>query len=76
MALVYISIRCLRSYAFDLDIFILFIDLIIFLVVSPMGWEAPVIDFKSSVFVYKTVRKALVYIRYITFLKSSFYNYL
>jgi hypothetical protein len=74
VVLVYIFIRCLRLYAFDLDVFILFIDLIVSLVVSSMGWEAPVINFKSDVFVRKTVRKALVYIRYTAFLKSLFRN--
>jgi hypothetical protein len=75
MALVYILVRCLRLYTFNLDVFILFIDLITPLVPS-IGWEAPIINFKSNVslFVYKSVRKALVYVRYPVFLKSSFYN--
>jgi hypothetical protein len=75
VALVYILVRCLRSYAFDLDVFALFIDLIAPLVPS-IGWEAPVIDFKSGVsfFVYKSVCKALVYVYYPIFLKSLFYN--
>jgi hypothetical protein len=77
MALVYILVRCLRSYTFNLDVFTLFTDLIAPLVPST-GWEAPVINFKSSVslFVYKSIRKALVYVYYPIFLKSLFYNYL
>jgi hypothetical protein len=75
MALVYILVRRLRLYAFNLNIFTLFTDLIAPLVPS-MGWEAPIIDFKSSVslFVRKSVCKALVYVHYPVFLKSSFYN--
>jgi hypothetical protein len=75
MALVYISIRYLRSYTFNLDVFILFTDLIAPLVPF-IGWKAPIINFKSNIFlfVYKSVYKALVYIHYPIFLKSSFYN--
>jgi hypothetical protein len=76
VTLVYIPVRCLRSYPFSLNIFALLIDLIVSLVPF-LSRKASIINFKDSiffVFVQVYVYKSLVNIRYSIPLESSLCN--